>query len=302
MTKKHLIIVVGPTAVGKTALGIELAKAFDTEIISCDSRQFFKEMKIGTAKPSPEELKEAKHHFIDSHSILDHYSVGDFERDCLKTLDSIYKHNNVAVMVGGSGLYVKAICEGLDDFPTIDPNIRETLNQSFAANGIEYLQEKLKELDPIYYERVDKKNSQRMIRALEVSIGTNTPYSSYTKKTSIERPFTIQKIGLNQDRETLYNRINLRVDLMIENGLLEDAKALYPQKNINALQTVGYQEFFSHFDGITSLEEAIELVKRNSRRYAKKQLTWFNRDTDIDWFSPKDYSSILKQVTDKINN
>ena len=290
---KTLILVVGPTAVGKTALSIELANHFKTEILSCDSRQFYRETEIGTAKPNTEELAAATHHFINSHSILDTYSVGDYERDALKKLEHLFGTKDTAIMVGGSGLYVKAICEGLDDFPTIDPNIRTDLNALFEKEGIDPLQQKLKELDPVYFEKVDIQNSQRIIRAIEVCIGTGKPYSSFTKSSSVNRPFKILKVGLNQDRETLYERINLRVDLMVKAGLEEEAKQFHHLKHINALQTVGYQELFSHFDGETTLEEAIELVKRNSRRYAKKQLTWFRKDTEIHWFETGENNKVI---------
>lgn len=291
---KTLILVVGPTAVGKTALSIELAKHFNTEILSCDSRQFYKETEIGTAKPTTEELAAAKHHFINSHSILDNYSVGDYERDALKKLDHLFGTKDTAIMVGGSGLYVKAICEGLDDFPAIDPNIRTKLNTQFEREGIEPLQQQLKELDPTYFDKVDIQNSQRIIRAIEVCIGTGKAYSSFTKSSSVKRPFNIIKVGLNQDRETLYGRINLRVDIMVKAGLVEEAKQLQHLQHLNALQTVGYQEFFSHFDSETTLEEAIELVKRNTRRYAKKQLTWFRKDTEIHWFETGENNKVIQ--------
>lgn len=286
---KTLYIVAGPTAVGKTAFAIELAKHFNTEIVSCDSRQIYKEISIGTAKPSEEELNAVKHHFINSHSIETLYSAGDYERDALKLLDQLFeKHDNV-VMVGGTGLFVKAICEGLDHFPEIDLSIRENLNQQFEETGIEPLQEQLKKLDPEYYSKVDLSNPQRIIRALEVCIGVGQPFSSFlNKKEKVVRPFTIKKIGLEMDRAELYDRINLRVDKMIENGLLEECQNTFPHRCSNALQTVGYTEIFSYIDKSITLDEAIELVKRNTRRYAKKQLTWFKKDTEFKWYNSKE--------------
>lgn len=300
MSKNTLICIVGPTAVGKTNVAIRLAKSLSAEILSCDSRQFFKEMSIGTAKPTRDEMDGVYHHFIDSHSIHDSYSVGDFERDCLNKLDTIFENTTVAIMVGGSGLYVKAVCEGLDHFPSIDSSIRKRLNAKFEEEGITPLQQKLKELDPNCYSKIDLQNNQRVIRALEVCIGTNQPYSSFLKNKQTDRPFNILKIGINMERETLFNRINLRVDQMMEMGLLKEAKKLHPFKKINSLQTVGYQELFDHFEGKTSLEEAVELIKRNSRRYAKRQLTWFRKDNNTSWHSPDDVENILSKVKSKL--
>ena len=296
MSTKNLIVVVGPTAVGKTALGIEIAKAYNTEIISCDSRQFFKEMKIGTAKPSAQELQTVKHHFIDSHSIHDTYSVGDFERDALSKLETLFQTHDNIVMVGGSGLYVKILCDGIDNFPKTTPEIREQLKNDFEEKGIDYLQQELLKLDPDYYNEVDINNTQRVIRALEVCKSSGTPFSSYRTSSKVKRDFNIVKIGINQDRETLYKRINFRVDLMIQAGLLEDARELYPLKSNNALQTVGYQELFSHFDNEITLENAIELIKRNTRRYAKRQLTWFKKDEEIKWFEAGENHEINKYL------
>ena len=300
MSTKNLIVVVGPTAVGKTALGIEIAKAYNTEIISCDSRQFFKEMKIGTAKPSHEELEEVKHHFIDSHSIHDTYSVGDFERDALSKLETLYQTHDNIVMVGGSGLYVKILCDGIDTFPETAPEIREQLKNDFEEKGIEYLQKELLKLDPEYYSEVDINNTQRVIRALEVCKSSNKPFSFYRTSSKVKREFNIIKIGINQERETLYKRINLRVDLMMQSGLLEDAKELYPLKENNALQTVGYQELFNYFDGNSQLVDAIELIKRNTRRYAKRQLTWFKKDQEVNWFEAGDSQTILEHIKKSI--
>lgn len=296
MSTKNLIVVVGPTAVGKTALGIEIAKAYNTEIISCDSRQFFKEMKIGTAKPSSKELEEVQHHFIDSHSIHDTYSVGDFERDALSKLEVLFQTHNNIVMVGGSGLYVKILCNGIDNFPETTPEIREQLKNDFETKGINFLQEELKKVDHDYYKEVDINNTQRVIRALEVFRSSGKPFSSFRTSSKVKRDFNIIKIGINQERETLYQRINLRVDLMMESGLLEDAKKLHPLKENNALQTVGYQELFNYFDNKSTLEEAIELIKRNTRRYAKRQLTWFKKDKEIEWFDANKTKTILHYV------
>ncbi len=286
---KTLYIVAGPTAVGKTAFAIKLAKYFNTEIISCDSRQIYKEISIGTAKPTEEELQSVKHHFINSHSIETHYSVGDYERDALKLLDQLFVQHNNVIMVGGTGLFVKAICEGLDHFPEIDLSIRTDLNQQFEENGIEPLREKLRHLDPQYYSKVDTANPQRIIRALEVCIGSGKPFSSFlNKKEKVVRPFAIHKIGLEMDRAELYERINLRVDQMIENGLLNECETVFPKRSLNALQTVGYSEIFSYIEKSITYEEAIELVKRNTRRYAKKQLTWFKKDAEFKWFNSKE--------------
>jgi tRNA dimethylallyltransferase len=280
---KYLIVVAGPTASGKTALAIELAQHFETEILSCDSRQFFKETNIGTAKPSPEELGAAVHHFVDCLSITEAYNIGDYERDVLSFLETYYQKNNIAIMVGGSGMYIRAVCEGLDVYPRIDENIRVELNELLEKEGIEALQEELKLADPIYYAKVDLSNPHRLIRALEIFRGTGEPFSSFQGKNKVQRPFEVIKLGIDWDRAALYDRINRRVDLMLEAGLLEEAKALYPQRALNALQTVGYREFFDYFDAKTSLKEATELVKRNTRRYAKRQLTWLRKETNLNW-------------------
>ena len=283
---KKLIVVVGPTASGKTAYAIELAKKYDTEIISADSRQFFREMSIGTAKPTPEELSQAKHHFIDSHSIMDSFSVGDFEKQALAVLDDIFKTHDAAIMAGGSGLYIKAVCEGFDDLPVASTGIRERLNREFEEKGITLLQEKLKVADPVYYDEVDLNNPQRLIRALEVWESTGRPFSSYRKAEAAQRPFEIKKIGLDLPREVLYQRINDRVDEMVKHGLVEEVRSLLPYRHLNALNTVGYSELFDHFDGKTDPNTAIALIKQNTRRFAKRQLTWFRKDTGIRWLKP----------------
>ncbi|MEK6494621.1 tRNA (adenosine(37)-N6)-dimethylallyltransferase MiaA [Myroides odoratimimus] len=297
----YLIVVIGPTAIGKTALGIKLAQHFNTNIISCDSRQFYKEMAIGTAVPSKDELAAAPHHFIQNISIHDTYSVGDFERDALVKLDQLFVDNFIQVMVGGSGLFVNAILNGLDDFPDVDPSIREQLNQDLEEKGLPYLQNMLKELDPIHYEKVAIDNPQRVTRALEICIGTGKSYSSFLNIKQHSRNFTPIIVGLEADREKMYERINKRVDIMINNGLLEEAEALYPHRANNALQTVGYRELFAYFDNEFTLEFAIEEIKKNTRRFAKRQITWFKRTPDVMWF---DYMTapeqILKAVEDKI--
>lgn len=282
--KKYLITITGPTAIGKTALAIQVAKHFNCEIISADSRQFYKEMAIGTAVPSAEELAEAKHHFIQNISIFDEYTVGDFERDALAKLDVLYATGNVAVMVGGSGLYIDAVLKGFDDFPDIDPSVRKELQENYDKHGIEYLQNELQRLDPMHYKKVAKENPQRMMRALEVSIGSGRPYSSFLNIKKNSRNFTPIIIGLDAEREVMYNRINRRVDIMVQNGLIEEARQLYPNKKLNALQTVGYRELFSYFDGDFTKEFAIEEIKKNTRRFAKRQMTWFKRTEGAEWF------------------
>ena len=282
--KKILLTVVGPTAIGKTSLAIDLALHFGTEIISCDSRQFFKEMSIGTAVPSSEELAQVKHHFIQHKSIFDTYSVGDFERDAITLLKELFKQHNVVIMVGGSGLYADTVVYGLDDFPEVSPEIRNELNELYQKQGITYLQTRLKDLDPIQYTQMDVQNPQRMMRALEVCITSGKPYSSFLNKKETFRDFTNITIGLTAEREVVYNRINERVELMLENGLLIEAQTLFPHKKLNALQTVGYRELFNFFEGKTSLDFAIEEIKKNTRRFAKRQYTWFHKNKDINWF------------------
>jgi tRNA dimethylallyltransferase len=284
LPKKYLITVIGPTAIGKTAMAIEIAKHFNCDIISADSRQFFKEMSIGTAVPSEEELAAAPHHFIQNKSIFEDYTVGDFEREAIAKLDELFLINDFAVMVGGSGLYIDAVLKGFDDFPDIDPKVREELIANYESHGIEYLQSELQRLDPVHYERVAKENPQRMMRALEVCIGSGRPYSSFLHIKKNSRGFIPIIIGLEADRELMYGRINKRVDIMVENGLIEEALALYPHKKLNALQTVGYRELFSYFDGEITKDFAIEEIKKNTRRFAKRQMTWFKRTEGATWF------------------
>ena len=294
---KILISIVGPTAIGKTALSIKLSQQFNTEILSADSRQFYKEMNIGTAVPSPEELNCVKHHFIQHKSIHDNYSVGDFERDAINCISTIHKTNDIAIMVGGSGLYVKAVTKGLDDFPEVDKNIRKQLNSEFEANGLHQLQEQLKTLDPIAYTTIAIDNPQRLIRALEICVGTDKPYSSFLTNPEKQRPFKTISIGLDAERATIYDRINQRVDIMVKEGLIEEAKQLFPHKHLNALNTVGYKELFQHFEGHHSLDFAISEIKKNTRRFAKRQLTWFRKDTSIKWF---DYTTNTEAIVDYI--
>ena len=301
----YLITIIGPTAIGKTALSIALAQHFGCDIISCDSRQFFKEMKIGTAVPSDIELAEAPHHFIQNKSIFESYSVGDFEQEALAKLDELFQKNNIQIMVGGSGLYVEAVLKGFDDFPDIDDSVRETINTKFDSLGIEYLQEQLQKLDSEYYTKLSTENPQtlqnpqRMKRFVEVCLGTGKPYSSFIGKRKNVRNFTPIIIGLEADREIMYDRINQRVDIMLNEGLLAEAQALYPNKQLNALQTVGYRELFDYFDGKTTLEFAIEQIKMNTRRFAKRQITWFKRTENVSWF---DYLMDKKEIIKKIES
>jgi len=294
-----LIVVVGTTAIGKTAKAIELAKHYGSEIISCDSRQFFKEMTIGTAVPSKEELEIVPHYFIQNKSIFESYNVGDFEREALAKLDELFQKNSVQVMVGGSGLYVDAIVKGFDDFPDIEPSVREEIKKEYDEKGISFLKEKLKETDVFYYEKLQTENPQtlenpqRMMRFVEVSVGSGKPYSSFLNQKKNIRNFKTILIGLEANREIIYERINQRVDIMIKNGLLEEARRLYPHKHLNALQTVGYKELFDYFDGKIILEFAVEEIKKNTRRFAKRQLTWFKRNPNILWF---DYKASIDEI------
>lgn len=298
--KKTLISIVGPTAIGKTGLAIKLAQHYSTDIMSCDSRQFYKEMTIGTAVPSTSELAEAKHHFIQNISIHEKYSVGDFERDGLAFLDEYFQNNNLCIMVGGSGLYEKAITTGFDIFPEIDPIFREQLNQELETDGIEKLQHELKQVDPIYYEEVDIYNKQRVIRALEIYRGSGQPFSKFRNQDLNKRPFNIIKIGLELPRQEMYDRINQRVDIMMNEGLLDEAKSLYPLKELNALQTVGYRELFDFFEDKIDLNFATEEIKKNTRRFAKRQMTWFKKDQDVNWFSPLEKDQIINFINSKI--
>jgi tRNA dimethylallyltransferase len=296
-----LITIIGPTAIGKTSLSIDIANYFGCDILSCDSRQFYKELLIGTAPPSPEEQAQAKHYFIHDRSIFDDYTVGDYENDAIALLDTLYQEKDKAILIGGSGLYVDAVLKGFDEFPQIDSKVRANLQQELEEKGLEYLQEKLRELDVEYSKIVDIQNPQRVIRALEVCIGTGKTFTEFRIREVKQRNFTPIKIGLNIDREKLYERINFRVDLMMEAGLLAEAKKMYPHKNINSLQTVGYRELFRYFDGEFTLDFAISEIKKNTRRFAKRQLTWFRKDEEIKWFDPKDKEDIIEYINSQLN-
>lgn len=296
---KTLISVVGPTAIGKTKLAIALAKEYQTSIISADSRQFFKEMKIGTAVPSLEELSTIPHYFIQHKSILELYSVGDFERDAIAIIEKLFQNNEVIVMVGGSGLYIDAVAKGLDNFPEVNPEIRINLNDKLEKEGIIALQEELKLTDPTYYKKVDSQNPHRLIRALEICIGTGKPYSSFLDKKKLKRPFEIITVGVEADRELIYDKINQRVDVMMNEGLLEEVKTLLPYKHLNALQTVGYKELFMYFEDKCTLEFAISEIKKNTRRFAKRQLTWFRKNDSTIWMP---HNATVPMILEKIKN
>lgn len=295
---KLLLSIVGPTAIGKTTLSIKLANAFNTEIISADSRQFFKEMSIGTAAPSTEELTAAKHHFIHHKSIQDNYNVGAFEKDALNLLHQLYQNHDVVIMVGGSGMYVDAVTKGLDDFPDVDASIRETLNKQLHEQGLPYLQNQLKELDATSYTNIAIDNPHRVIRALEICLGSGKPYSSFLNKKNNNRNFKTITIGLTANRDIIYNRINQRVDIMMQQGLLDEVKSLIPFKSLNALNTVGYKELFYYLEGEWTLDFAVSEIKKNTRRFAKRQLTWFKKDENTLWF---DYLTSADSIVEKIN-
>ncbi len=297
MADKWLISIVGPTGIGKTSLAIKLAQHFETEILSADSRQFFKEMAIGTAVPSREELETIKHHFIQNISIFDEYSVGDFERDAIALLHELFKKSNIVIMVGGSGLYIDAITKGLDKFPEVDPNIRVQLNKLLKDQGISVLQEKLSVLDPTYFNKVDTENPHRLIRALEICMGTGKPFSSFLHQNKVARDFKTISIGIDAERHIIYDRINQRVDLMVEAGLVDEVRSLEPQKALNALQTVSYRELFKYFEGDWTLDFAISEIKKNTRRFAKRQLTWFKKNEQTIWV---DYLEDIDSIVDKI--
>ncbi|TAH25568.1 MAG: tRNA (adenosine(37)-N6)-dimethylallyltransferase MiaA [Cytophagales bacterium] len=295
--KKVLVVIAGPTAVGKTSLSIELAQHFKSPILSADSRQLYKEMNIGTAKPSKEEMQDVPHYFIHSHSIHENYSVGKYEEEVLNTLKQLFLKHNLVFLVGGSGLYIKAVCEGLDELPEANGAIREELNQAYLNFGLEELLKELKEKDPSYFEVVDKHNPQRIIRALEVIRATQKPFSSFLSSTNKSRPFSIIKIGIEENREILYQKIDLRMDIMLDSGLLNEAKNLYPFKSHNALRTVGYEEIFDYLEEKKSWEETVFLLKRNSRRYAKRQLTWFRKDKAFLWFHASSINEIIEHIS-----
>ena len=296
MSIKRLVVIVGPTGCGKTALSIRLAEHFRAPIISTDSRQFYRGLPIGTAQPTAEELARAEHHFIASHELTDEINCGRYEVMALERLEELFRKHDTVVAVGGSGLYVRALCEGMDDLPEADEHLRADLMQRLEKEGVASLAEQLKTLDPTYYEVVDRQNPSRVMRALEVCLQTGVPYSSLRTGRRRERPFTIIKIGIDLPREELYGRIDRRVELMMEEGLEAEARAVYPHRALNALQTVGYKELFAHFDGAITKEEAVALIQRNSRRYAKRQLTWFRRDAEVAWYRPDDDEAMIRHI------
>ena len=299
ISRPTLIVVVGPTGSGKSALAVELAKHYGAPIISTDSRQVYRGLPIGTAQPTVDELAAAKHYFIADREVEDNFNCGRYETEALALLEELFKDNRYVVAVGGSGLYVKALCEGMDSLPEADDAVREMLKSRLESEGIGSLVEELRRLDPKYAEEVDLCNPARVMRALEVCLTTGKPYSEQRSGTVAERWFNIVKIGTDMPRDVLYERIDRRVDMMVEEGLVEEARAMYPKRALNSLQTVGYREMFDYFDGTISLAEAIELVKRNSRRYAKRQLTWFRRDESIGWFAPTDLEHIIEFIDSK---
>lgn len=303
---KYLLTIIGPTAIGKTSMSIALAQHYNCEIVSCDSRQFYKEMQIGTAVPSQEELSQAKHHFIQNKSMFDNYTVGDFEKEAITKLDELFSANDYAILVGGSGLYVDAVLKGFDSFPEIEETVREKVRQDFELQGLNFLQQKLQELDPDYFENLSRtnpqtlQNPQRMMRFIEVCISSGKPYSSFLDKEKNKRNFTPIIIGLEADREIIYSRINQRVDLMINEGLLDEAEKLFANKDLNALQTVGYRELFQYFEKDFSLEFAIEEIKKNTRRFSKRQMTWFKRLENVEWFDFETKSEKISLFINKI--
>ena len=298
--KNILIVLLGPTGVGKTDVSIIIARHFRCEIISADSRQFYNEMKIGTAVPSEAQLAEIKHHFVRFLSVKDYYSSSLYERDVLRILPDIFRRNNIVLMTGGSGMYIDAICEGIDDIPDVDNKIREKYNHQYKKEGIEGLRLALKLLDPVYYKKVDLKNPKRIIRALEICETTGQPFSSFLTRQKRERDFEILKIGLERPREELYLRINQRVDNMVINGLVAEAKTLFNLRGLNALNSVGYNEFFDFFEGKIPKEKAVELIKRNTRRFAKRQMTWWGKDKSIRWFNPENTEEIIGYIESKL--
>ena len=301
MSSKHgtLVVIVGPTGSGKSALAVKLALHLNAPIISTDSRQVFRGIPIGTAQPTAEELAAVRHYFIADREVEDDFNCGKFEEEALALLEQLFKESEYVVAVGGSGLYVQALCEGMDDLPNADPALREELKSRLESEGLESLVSELRSLDPKYAEEVDLCNPARVMRAVEVCLATGRPYSEQRKGVIAERPFNIIKIGTDMPRDVLYDRINRRVDMMVRDGLEGEARAMYPKRQLNALQTVGYRELFDYFDGLCTFDEAVELIKRNSRRYAKRQLTWFRRDGDTAWFNPDHVDDIIEYVNSR---
>ena len=296
----YLILIVGPTAVGKTEMCINLAKKYQAEILSCDSRQFYREMNLGTAKPTSDELTAVPHHFVNSRSIEEDYDVKQFEKDAIELLDRLFLKNNVVIMTGGSGLFADAVVSGLDEMPSIYPSVREQVIRDYQKYGITFLQSEVQRMDPDYFEMVDQQNPQRLMRALEVIRGTGMPFSSFRIKKKKARAFKVVKIGLERPRTELYQRIEKRMDQMIQAGLFDEADALFGKRHLNSLQTLGYSEIFDFFEGKYDRDEAIRLLKRNSRRYAKRQLTWFKKDPDIKWFNPENQENIFDYIATQI--
>ena len=297
---KYLIVIVGPTGSGKSDLAIEIAERYSAPIISTDSRQFYRGIPIGTAQPDAEQLQRVEHHFIASHDLKQEFNCGAYETEALAKLDELYRKHDIVVAVGGSGLYIKALCEGMDSLPEAEPELREELARRLRSEGLESLCEELRQRDPAYYEEVDRNNPARVLRALEVCITTGLPYSSMRTGEKRQRPFNIIKLGIDMERERLYERINRRVDVMMQMGLEQEARAVYHLRRLNSLQTVGYREMFDYFDGTISRDEAIELIKRNSRRYAKRQMTWFRRDEEIKWVDTANKQIIEEYLDSKI--
>ena len=297
---RNLIVIVGPTGSGKTDLSLDMAEHFHAPIISTDSRQFYRGIPIGTAQPTEEELQRVEHHFIASHELTDEFNCGAYEEAAIKRLDELFQTHSCVVAVGGSGLYIKALCEGMDEMPNADTELRTRLAERLQTEGLDILAAELQQLDPLYYDVVDRRNPARVMRALEVCLTTGKPYSSLRVGEKHQRPFNIIKIGVDMEREILYKRIDDRVDKMIDMGLEQEARKVYPLRHLNSLQTVGYREFFDYFDAKITRDEAIELIKRNSRHYAKRQMTWFRRDEQIAWFEPNDRKSIIEYIESKI--
>ena len=302
LKSKYLVSIVGPTAVGKTTLCIGLANELNAEIISADSRQFYSEMSIGTAKPTKNELSQATHHFVDDRSIENEFSAGKFEKEAINLISELHQINNTVIMTGGSGLYIDAVIDGFNEMPKIDSKIREMLNKRLEDEGLPVLLKELQKVDPKYYEEVEKGNPHRVMRGLEVYLSSGKLYSSFRTGERKGRSFETIKIGLERPREELYDRINNRVDIMMSQGLLEEVKSLELHRGKQALNTVGYKELFEYLDGVTDLNEAVDLIKRNTRRYAKRQLTWFRRDSEIKWFHPDDFQNILLHINTQIRN
>lgn len=294
---KTLIVITGPTAVGKTDLCLDIAKFFGIPIINADSRQIYREIKIGTAAPTEEQLRQVRHYFVGTQALTDYYSASIYEQEVMSLLNTLFQTSDYALLSGGSMMYIDAVCNGIDDIPTVDDETRNTLKKRLAEEGLESLCEQLRILDPEHYEVVDKKNPRRVVHALEICLMTGQTYTSFRTNERKERPFNIIKIGLNRDREIIYDRINRRVDSMMEQGFLDEARSVYQLRHLNALNTVGYKELFTYLDGTWSLAEAVERIKGNTRRYARKQLTWFKKDPLVTWFSPDDKQLILNHIT-----